>query len=120
MRRLLKKTTLFFQPLSKLAGVFLAIALGIGAHAAALEAFYFSPVLSFSSYLEGFEPAIEETCTSEYAILDEAERNLPFDSGASTSSDRQSDGVRDLVRFLSHRPVIIDSPGGLLCLMFRQ
>ncbi|HWP41709.1 MAG TPA: hypothetical protein VNO14_00640 [Blastocatellia bacterium] len=80
-----------------MAGVLLALAMGIGAHGGALEINYAAPAAPFLP-----------SC----ATLADAERNCPFDSGASTSSDHQMPDGNDLVRFLSIRPVIISAPGG--------
>jgi hypothetical protein len=116
MDRLLESLFSLAQTLARLAGVsavvLLALALAIGAHGAVLGALHSSPVIPFSSFCLSEEIGLEEISPEEDANLAEAERDLPFDSGASTGSDRHSFGGKDLVRFLSHRPVIIFTPGG--------
>jgi hypothetical protein len=111
MRRLPERILFFAQRLARMAGVsavaLLALALAIGAHGAVFGAVYTSPVAPLSTPCLSTEIGPEGN-----ANLAGAERDLPFDSGASTSSTRHSFGGKDLVRFLSHRPVIICAPGG--------
>jgi hypothetical protein len=111
MRRLVERILFLSQRLARMAGVsavaLLALALAIGAHGAVFGAVYTFPVAPFSTPCPNLEVGPEEN-----AALAGAERDLPFDSGASTSSTRHSFGGKDLVRFLSHRPVIICAPGG--------
>jgi len=111
MKRLPERILFLARTLARMVGVsaaaLLALALAIGAHGAVFGAVYSSPVAPFSTPCLSLEIGPEDN-----ADLAGAERDLPFDSGASTSSTRHSFGGKDLVRFLSHRPVIICAPGG--------
>jgi hypothetical protein len=124
MRRPLHKNRSIVESPEKLfggaAGAVLALALGIGAHGASLEAYFTSPVAPFSSSLLSYQLSRAERCAARDANLAEAEMNLSFDSGASTSSDHLSFDGRDLVRFLSYRPVITSILAGPACCLFRQ
>jgi hypothetical protein len=123
MRRLAERILFFAQRLARMAGVsavaLLALALAIGAHGGVFGAVYTSPVAPFPTPCLNLEVGTEIIDPEENANLAGAERDLPFDSGASTSSTRHSFGGKDLVRFLSHRPVIIYTPGGSSFPVFR-